>query len=117
VKDAGLKIKEPVIQLGRDNYINARDIKKYSVIGTRKNMKISAFLAIFFYPAFLYEQNNEKNKRNLSVIKRISRILYLWLVAIEKDDKSLKIFNISIKSNLRASHTEQKRPPAFPIGL
>jgi hypothetical protein len=77
VKDAGLKIKRPVIQLGRDDYINAKDIKKYSVIGIRKNMKINAFLVIFFYPAFSYGQNNEKNKRNLSAIKRISRILHL----------------------------------------
>jgi hypothetical protein len=106
VKDADLKIEKPVIQLGRDNYINVGDIKKYSVIGTRKDMKISALLVIFFYFAFSYGQNNEKNKRNLSVVRRISRILHLWLIAIEEDDEFLKMLNISIKSNLRVFHTE-----------
>jgi hypothetical protein len=76
VKDAGLKIKKSVIQLERDNYINAKDIKKYSVINTRKNIKINVLLAIFFYPASPYGQNNKKNKRNLNIIKRTSRTLH-----------------------------------------
>jgi hypothetical protein len=113
MKDAGLKIKRPIIQLGKDDYIDAKDIKKYSVIGTRKNMKISALLTIFFYLTFLYGQNNKKNKRNLNAIRRTNHTLYLWLIAIEKDNKSLKILNIGTKNNLRVSHTEQKRPPAF----
>jgi hypothetical protein len=117
VKDAGLKIKRPIIQLEKDDYINAKNIKKYSVTDTRKNMKISALSTIFLHPASPYGQNNEKNKRNLNIIRKISRTLHLWLVAIEKDDEFLKILNISTKSSLRASHTEQKRPPAFPTGL
>jgi hypothetical protein len=76
VKDAALKIERPVIQLGRDNYINAKNIKKYSVTDKRKDMKISAFSTIFLHFAFPYGQNNEKNKRNLSIIRRISRTLH-----------------------------------------
>jgi hypothetical protein len=77
MKDAILKIKKPVIQLGRDDYIDAKDIKKYSVTGIRKNMKISALLIIFFHFAFLYGQNNKKNKRNLSIARKINHILHL----------------------------------------
>jgi hypothetical protein len=76
MKDAVLKIKKPIIQLERDDYINTKNIKKYSVTGRRKDMKISVFSAIFFHPASPYGQNNEKNKRNLSIIRRISRILH-----------------------------------------
>jgi hypothetical protein len=117
VKDAALKTKGPVIQLGKDNYINAKNIKKYSVTGRRKDMKISALSTIFFHPASPYGQNNKKNKRNLSIAKKTNRTLHSWLIAIEKDDESLEMLNIGTKSNLRASHTEQKRPPAFPTGL
>jgi hypothetical protein len=106
VKDAALKTEGPVIQLGRDDYIDAEDIKKYSVTGKRKDMKISAPSTIFLYPASLYGQNNEKNKQDLSIVRRISRTLHLWLVAIEKDNEFLKMLNIGTKSSLRAFYTE-----------